>query len=739
MLQSFAATQRKQSDAHASGMGAKEDVLASAGVYVVHACAGRIEDPAGVLARWQDDGSAFSFRHALRQLDNGARSALLAAMRKAKSNGTGSCEISFSSGDERLRWFRVHLTYGSAAQSDAQSAGGQSAESQSAQNQAARWDIVFIDITREHAGAERLKLEAEHLYNVVDYNPQLPWIADANGRLIDFADHWVQAIGLPDGRNAREDWASICHPADLERVDKAIDEARETRQPFDFTARRLVHGEYRWMRARGYPRLDGAGNIMCWYGYSEDVHEKVLIDQQICWDAEHDALTGLYNRAYFSLALGDALSTATTAFRKVALILIDLDNFKDVNDSGGHGAGDVLLGKFADYLTESAPHGAMIARFGGDEFAVLLEGLTDESQAISLAQAIVGEEGEFKFGGRAFTYHASAGVGIFPDHGINANQLLRHTELALYSAKSKGRSQLQVFEKSMLADMHERLAMVNRARVAAKGHRIFAYYQPKVCLKTGALASFEALLRWQDGSGRIHPPATIYAAFEEKSVADMLGKAMIHQVMEDIARWKAAGLPFHSVAINASPAEMRHKAFVDNLIEGMEAHGISNDEIEVEITEGVFLGANADASRQSIQKMNERGIALALDDFGTGYASLSHLRNLPISTLKIDRSFVSDISGSNSDHAIVAGIVSMGRAMGLRVVAEGIENATQERLLKELSCEYGQGFYFSTPVPAREVPDLIRYWDTRKGLGPHVAGAGRQSRRHPFHGNRKTA
>ena len=192
---------------------------------------------------------------------------------------------------------------------------------------------------------------------------------------------------------------------------------------------------------------------------------------------------------------------------------------------------------------------------------------------------------------------------------------------------------------------------------------------------------------------------------------------MINQVLGDIAGWKERGLPFHSVAINASAAEMRSEAFVNNLLEALETYGVANHEIEVEITEGVFLAANVDATRNSIQRMSDRGIPLALDDFGTGYASLSHLRSLPISTLKIDRSFVSGMCTSTSDHAIVAAIISMGRAMDMGVVAEGIENGTQERLLKDLSCEYGQGFHFGVPVPSQEVPKLIHSWKSRNGHG----------------------
>jgi EAL domain-containing protein (putative c-di-GMP-specific phosphodiesterase class I) len=288
---------------------------------------------------------------------------------------------------------------------------------------------------------------------------------------------------------------------------------------------------------------------------------------------------------------------------------------------------------------------------------------------------------------------------------------MKNTDLALYRAKSNGRSQVQIFENELLDKMHERLAMVNRARTAAKDNRILAYYQPKICLETGELAGFEALLRWQDDKGNIHAPDKIYAAFEEKVVADMLGKAMINHVLNDMTYWKAGGLDVRQVAINASPAEMRQTTFVNNLIESLDNSGVSYGEIEIEITEGVLLGAGADASRKAIERMSALGIPLALDDFGTGYASLSHLRSLPISTIKVDRSFVSEIGNNPTDKAIVAAIISMGKAVGMRVVAEGIETEAQQDILKDLGCDVGQGFFFGRPVPSREVPSLVRGWN----------------------------
>lgn len=663
--------------------------LSEAGVYIVSVGINGLDDPSRFLNRWFDVEFFASPRELLRQWDGDARHSLIVAMTSAKKERTGICEVALADLEGIQSWFRVSVSFNRTGMKP-------------------RWSFVIIDISKECHSIEMHKAEEEHLRYIVEYNPQLPWIADSSGQIIDFTDRWLQSTGMSREEAVGEGWLNSTHPEDIDHVSGTIARCHETGEPFDVTVRLLVNGEYRWMRARGYPRRDETDNVVCWYGYTEDVHEKVLIDQQIRWDAEHDSLTGLHNRSYLSASLERALNTATAELHKVALLLVDLDNFKDVNDLLGHSAGDELLRKFADFLKSRAPEGAIIARLGGDEFAILLNDLDDESQAIDMAEKIMEVECDLNYGGRTIAYHASMGIGIFPEHGINANQLLRHADLALYRAKSNGRGQFQVFQKEMLDDMHERLAMVNRARTAAKEGRIFAYYQPKICLDTGELAGFESLLRWQDNLGKIHSPDKIFAAFDEKGVAELLGKTMIDHVLNDIQSWKAQSLQFHQVAINVSPVEMRQPLFVDNLIAALEAKNISSKEIEIEITEGVFLGASADSSRRSIERMSNAGIPLALDDFGTGYASLTHLRNLPVSTLKIDRSFVRSMHTAKSDLAIVAAIIAMSKAVGMRVVAEGIEDERHNQILKDLGCDIGQGFYFGKPVPSHEVPALIR-------------------------------
>nr|WP_254911653.1 EAL domain-containing protein [Sphingomonas sp. CDS-1] len=577
-------------------------------------------------------------------------------------------------------------------------------------------DLVVVDVTIEHAEIELLRRSMENLRLIVEYNPQLPWIADAEGRIIDFTDRWLENTGLERDEAEGSGWLSATHPDDIEPVTQRVAHSHATGEPFDVRVRLMVNDQYRWMRAQAYPRRDDSGQIIRWYGYTEDIHESVLIEEQIRWNAEHDSLTELPNRAMFNACLDKALAKALTDFKKVGVFLLDIDNFKDVNDLMGHHAGDELLKSFAARLREIFAGDAVVARLGGDEFAILIENVESRQQLADLANRVLTIRETFFAAGRSLECRVSIGVATFPDDGRVATELLRHADLALYRAKSLGRGRMQMFEQSLLEDMQERVAMINRARTAVRDGTIISYYQPKVSLQTGELVGFEALLRWRDSCGTIRSPAEIYAAFDDHDVADMIGQTMTSQVFADMAAWRARGLPVGHVAINVSSAELRRERFAGRLIETMDRFSIEPHAIEIEITEGVFLGAGSDTVRRSIDELHRCHIPLALDDFGTGFASLSHLRSLPISTLKIDRSFVSGVTARESDAAIVSALITLGRALNMKVVAEGVEEADQSIKLKALGCDYAQGFYFSRPAPSENIPALIQSWNENNAI-----------------------
>lgn len=579
-------------------------------------------------------------------------------------------------------------------------------------------DVVMVDVTHERSEIDLLKRSEENLRLIVEYNPQLPWIADSEGRIIDFTDRWLESTGMERDEASGAGWLAATHPEDIEPVGRSIAHAHATGEPFDVRVRLLANDEYRWMRAQAYPRRGEDGKIVRWYGYTEDIHESVLIEEQMRWNAEHDSLTELPNRAMFNGSLDKALNTAMTEFKKLGVLLLDIDNFKDVNDLMGHHAGDQLLKNFSARLMEIFDGRALVSRLGGDEFAILIENVESREELAELAEQVLDIRETFFAVGRSLECRVSIGIATFPDDGRVATELLRHADLALYRAKSLGRGQMQMFEQSLVEDMQERVAMINRARTAVRDGTILTYYQPKLSLQTGKLVGFEALLRWRDSCGNIRAPAEIYAAFDDLDVADMIGQTMTSQAFADMAGWKARGLSYGHVAINVSSAELRREQFVSRFIENMKKFSIAPHEVEIEITEGVFLGAGSDTIRKAIGELHKSDIPLALDDFGTGFASLSHLRSLPVSTLKIDRSFVSGVATRRSDHAIVSALISLGRAFDMKIVAEGVEEEAQSITLKELGCDYAQGFFFGRPTASENIPALIQSWNEDSAIFP---------------------
>ena len=650
-------------------------------------------------------GPAVAFPVLLRQFETADRRSMFAALRKGRSPVSVEGCLTLGSGD------RIWLRIGVSARTGHCSGPCLS--------------VSIVDVTAERAAFEALKQSEEHLRLTVEYNPQLPWIADPQGQVIDVNQRWLDWSGLTREQALGAGWLHVAHPEDAELVSGKILHAITTGERFDVRARLLLNGEYRWIRAQGYPRFDADGKIVRWYGYTEDIHEVVLVEERIRWNAEHDPLTGLLNRTLFNSCLEKALRCALQNLSHVAVLLVDLDRFKEVNDLLGHHSGDKLLQDYADQLRDALPPDAVAARLGGDEFAVLFPDLKNRDDLARWADIVLGLRPSVGLGSGLVDCRSSIGIAIYPEHGRQPSELLRHADIALYAAKDGGRGKLLVYEAWMQDEVRDRAAMISRARRAAEEKEIVAFYQPKVCLKTGQLAGFEALLRWRDPAGKIHAPASIAAAFEETDVADQLGHAMLRNIVRDLVQWRSQGLPYGHVALNAAPAEFKRTNFAARLIESISTAGLAPSDIEVEITEGVFLGRGADYAKAAIQQLSDHGTSIALDDFGTGFASLSHLRALPVNKLKIDRSFIAGIADEDGDATIVKAIVDLGHNLGIQVIAEGIETPRQAEVLCGFGCDFAQGYFYGRPMPAEKVPALILQWRDFAGRSDAALPAGR--------------
>jgi diguanylate cyclase (GGDEF)-like protein len=425
------------------------------------------------------------------------------------------------------------------------------------------------------------------------------------------------------------------------------------------------------------------------------------------WVANHDPLTALPNRLLFQERL-DQIAMKDGSGERFALLLLDVDDFKRINDSLGHDAGDTLLCAFGERLRAATRPDDFVARLGGDEFAVILAGAQSEEDVAKAADAILGElRKPHVHAGRILDCNSSIGGSLYPVHGRTRAELLKHADIALYVAKSSWRGNLRMFQPAMRSDMQSRISMVALARNALARDLIRPFYQPKIDLRTGQVAGFEALLRWRDERRGIQAPDTIAAAFEDINTAAEISDRMIDLVVADMRRWLDQGLEFGHVAINAAAAEFRKGDFAEGLLARLAAAGVPPQRIQVEVTEMVFLGRGADCVERALKTLSAAGVQIALDDFGTGYASLSHLKQFPVDVLKIDRSFIADLDGREDASAIVRAVINLGRGLDMGVVAEGIETAAQASWLTQRGCHFGQGHLYAPASAAEDVAPLL--------------------------------
>jgi diguanylate cyclase (GGDEF)-like protein len=457
-----------------------------------------------------------------------------------------------------------------------------------------------------------------------------------------------------------------------------------------------------WYEAQARP---ACGGLLVSF---RNINQRKSAEEQTRWAANHDALTGLPNRACFQSHLSETVLVAAAAEQELALLQLDLDHFKEVNDTLGHDAGDALLQAFADRLESCVRASDIVARFGGDEFAIILPGCGAD-EALAAADKIIDSlRSPFIHEGWVIDCGASIGTSVFPMHGEHPQELLKSADMALYAAKADGRGTAKMFESKIRDTLQKRVSMLSLGRDALRGRQIFPYYQPKIDLITGEVAGFEALLRWHHPRFGVCSPGTIAACFDDFGLATEISDRMIDCALADMRAWLDQGLSFGSVALNAGAAEFRTGRLAESILEQLARSGVPTSRFQLEVTETVFLGAGAESVERDLKMLSAAGVRIALDDFGTGYASLSHLRQFPVDIIKIDRSFISEMQQRPDDAAIVSAIINLGQNLGMDVVAEGIEHADQERQLRQKGCAFGQGFLYSKAFPASEMGTFLR-------------------------------
>jgi len=453
---------------------------------------------------------------------------------------------------------------------------------------------------------------------------------------------------------------------------------------------------------------------------TRDVSERRVIQEHIQHLAFHDALTGLPNRSLMQDRISQTIARAERSHHQFAVMFIDIDNFKNINDTQGHDAGDELLCEVARRLSKAVRARDTIARQGGDEFIVLLDELEGQRGAARVAQKVLHAlRAAFVVNGADQHVSGSVGVAVYPEDGRDAASLLKNADTAMFHSKALGKNTYQFFTAQMNIAVKRRAAMESKLRAAVKDGAFTLVYQPQIDLVSGAIVAIEALVRWKsEESGTIMPSEFIPLA-EETGLINELGSWVLREACRQCRAWIDAGLPPHRIAVNVSARQLNDKGFLRLLLGILHDSGIPPELLELELTESQVM-RQGEGSVTLLNEIADAGVQLAIDDFGTGYSNLSYLKRLPISRLKIDQSFIRDITVDSNDAAIVVAIINMAKSLDLDVIAEGIETNGQLALLRTKGCSMGQGYYFSVPRSAEEIEPLLRVRSVFDTLGAGV-------------------
>jgi len=435
--------------------------------------------------------------------------------------------------------------------------------------------------------------------------------------------------------------------------------------------------------------------------YAADAQRKI---QHLAY---HDSLTGLPNRMLFMDRIDQAISRAQREQEQFALLFIDIDHFKVINDSMGHAAGDQLLNIISQRLCEMLRKSDTVARLGGDEFTVIIEGLEDAEHVINVTKNILSSlDVPVDVNGREVHVGGSIGIAVYPQDGENFGSLLKNADTAMYKAKEQGRNTFQFYASEMSHKAIHRLELENQLRAGLRKKEFVVYYQPKVNLLSNTITGVEALVRWNHPERGFIAPCDFLPLAEELGLITQLDEWVMKTACEQFQKWKSTGLSLENLSVNVSARHFKEGGLTDYCKSLLDETQIAAENLELELTESALVD-NYDSAKKVLNEIHQMGIRIALDDFGTGYASMSYLKEFPFDTVKIDRSFVKDLPDDHEDAAIAKAMIQLSQALKLSTVAEGIEKDTQKIYLKDQECDYGQGYLWSKPVNAEEFEQAI--------------------------------
>jgi diguanylate cyclase (GGDEF)-like protein/PAS domain S-box-containing protein len=559
-------------------------------------------------------------------------------------------------------------------------------------------------LTRQN---RRLRSSEERFRSLVRNSVDVHMVVAPDGTILYESPAAQRVLGVASDRVGHQGFDGI-HEDDRAYAARLLEEAAAAPDAEVTGEVRALHadGSWRAIEAVLKNRIDdpAVGGIVVNY---RDVTARKELEAELRRQAFHDSLTGLANRELFANRLEHALAQSRRFSRPIAVLFLDLDDFKTVNDSLGHGEGDELLIAVARRLEGALRAGDTFARMGGDEFAVLVEDPADAQAAVDIAERLLATlDAPFEHGTKELFVRASIGVAVSPIAGLTAEELLRNADVSMYTAKGRGKNRVKVFEAGMHEAALARLALKGDLERALERGEFILHYQPILDLSTSGLVGFEALIRWQHPGRGLVPPLTFIPVAEETALIVPLGAWVLEQACRTAAGWAAPGGRPLGISINVSGRQLQESGFVATVRGVLAATGLAPERLTLELTESVVMH-DAEAAIEILAQLKALGVRLAIDDFGTGYSSLSYLRRFPIDELKIDRSFVASMHEGPEQAAVVLSIIKLSETLRLATVAEGIEDAAQVAELQSLGASLGQGYFFARPLAIDRVEAMI--------------------------------
>jgi diguanylate cyclase (GGDEF)-like protein/PAS domain S-box-containing protein len=553
---------------------------------------------------------------------------------------------------------------------------------------------------------QNIEVSEEYYRSLFENNTDFVYSTDLNGRFTSLNPSFIRTFGYSEKELIGKNALNYIMPQDRHRVRRHFYRAMDGREQYYDLPIATKNGKINYFQIKNIP-ITVNGQCVGIFGIGKDVTQQRQSEKKITQLAYYDGDTDLPNKQKFREIMDEHIRRAKKKKRELAVLFMDIDRFKIINDTLGHRAGDLIIKELAQRLSDTLPKGAYLGRFSGDKFTVLLSKKVNEESISAVTEALLKTiRDPFNYKGKEFYMTGSIGAGIFPRDGVKTSEVLRNADAALNYAKSGGGNKTVYFSKDMNEETLRKVEMEAQLRKAIERNELYVAYQPIIAVPNESLIGCEALLRWNHEERGTISPAEFIPLAEETGLIQEVGKWVLIRACRQLKTWLDNKMGDFYVSVNVSACQFQHPAFLSDVKEALGISGLPPEYLCLELTETIMLH-DASYSVQVMEELSVLGVRLAIDDFGTGYSSLSYLKHLPLDILKIDRSFVRNMNDHSPDVAIVQSVSMMGRGLNMKVIAEGVETLQQLKLIKQLGCDYAQGFYIEKPMEAGKMDEFI--------------------------------